>query len=87
MVNKENLTEHLIKYQLDLVGKTYDDALKDERWYSNYTITEEQNKEFTKYATSIIKKVYKCNKSHTQSRLFWFNLNYGLKVESETNDK
>ncbi len=41
-ITRENICKHLIEYQLSLVDKTLEDALKDDLWYFNYTLTEKQ---------------------------------------------
>ena len=79
-INRETIAEHLIRYQLEMVGKTWEDALADEQWYYNITMTEEQFDEFMKYALPLVKKVYRCNKARAQKTMDWFNLQFGLRI-------
>lgn len=79
-LTRENLAEHLIKYELEMVGKTWEDALADEQWYFNFTMTPEQFDEFMAYAIPLVKKVYRCNKKNAQKTMDWFNLQFGLKI-------
>lgn len=79
-VNRQNLAEHLIRYQLEMVGKTWEDALADEQWYYNITMTKEQFDEFMAYALPLVKKILKCNKSRAEKTLGWFNLQFGLRI-------
>ena len=79
-LNKDNLHLHLITYQLSMIGLTIDDIKENEYWYNENMLSEEQFKEFKKYAIQTIKKVLRC-KYNTAERAFdWFNLGYGLKV-------
>lgn len=80
-INKHNLSDHLIEYQLQLIGKTLDDAKGDERWFYNFTMTKIQFELFNRYALLLIQKVNKCNTSRTLETLDYFNLMYGLRVE------
>jgi hypothetical protein len=79
-ITRENIAEHLVRYQLEMVGKTWEDAENDSQWYYNFTMTMEQFDEFMAYALPLVKKVYKCNKKKAQSMLDWFNLQFGLRI-------
>jgi len=79
-INKNNLTEHLIEYQLQMVGLTTQMIKDDPNWFNNNTITLEQLKEFKSYALTMIKVVYRTN-SYVNNKLYgWFILKYGLKL-------
>jgi uroporphyrinogen-III decarboxylase len=80
-INRTNITEHLIEYQLNMIGKTIDVVKNDEKWYENNTITIEQEEEFKKYAIPLLKKIFKFNKSKAESTFGWFILGYGLKTK------
>jgi len=79
-INRTNITDHLIEYQLKMVGKTVDEIKEDELWYSNNTMTEEQHEEFKRYAIPLLKKIFKFNKSKAESTFGWFDLQFGLKI-------
>ena len=80
-ITRENIGDHLIEFQLKLVGKTVEDAKKDKWWFSNITMTKEQHTEFMIYAFPLVKKVYKCNKAKAWQTLDWFNLQFGLRID------
>ena len=80
-VNRSNIGEHLIKYQLAMVGKTMEEALLDDMWFFNWKITHEKYVEFKRYAILLIKKVFKCNKSRAESTFQWFDLQFGLRIK------
>jgi len=79
-ITRENLAEHLVRYQLEMVGKTWEDAQADEQWYYNITMRQDQFSEFMKYAHPLVKKVFRCNKAKAQRILDWFNLQFGLRI-------
>ena len=79
-ITRENLAEHLVRYQLEMVGKTWEDAQNDEQWYYNITMRQDQFSEFMKYAFPLVKKVFRCNKAKAQRILDWFNLQFGLRI-------
>ena len=79
-ITRQNIAEHLVRYQLEMVDKTWDDAMADEQWYYNITMTQDQFDEFMDYAIPLVKKVLKCNKSTAQRALDWFNLQFGLRI-------
>lgn len=81
VVNRTNIGEHLIRYQLELVGKTWEEAQNDDMWFFNWTITEEQHTKFKGYAIPLIKKVFKCNKKRAESIFSWFDLEFGLRLK------
>jgi hypothetical protein len=81
-INRLNIGTHLLEYQLSLIEKTMGDALKDDMWFFNWTLTEEQHIQFKKYAISLIKKVFKCNKTRAEQTFSWFNLEFGLRIKN-----
>ena len=80
IVNRTNITEHLIEYQLNMVGTTISEIKDDELWYVNNTFTDEQYEEFRKYAIPLLKKTFKFNKNKAEQTFSWFNLQFGLKI-------
>lgn len=79
-INRANISEHLIEYQLAMIGKTIEEAKRTEFWYTDWTITEEQYEEFRKYAIPLLKKVFKFNTRKAESTFQWFNLQFGLRI-------
>ena len=37
-INRMTISDHLIEYQLQMIGKTVQDALKDPDWYNTWTM-------------------------------------------------
>jgi hypothetical protein len=80
---RENMIQHLLEYQFKMIGRTMMDTWNDDDWYHNWHMTSEQHAEFHKYAISVIKKVFKCNRAKAQLTYNWFNSNFGLKVKDD----
>lgn len=79
-INRETITIHLVEYELNIVGKTLEEAEKSSKWYSENSMTEEQYEMFKGYAIPLIKKVFKCSKKKAEETFRWFDLMYGLRV-------
>lgn len=82
IVNRLNITEHLIEYQLNMIGKTLDDAKVDDMWWSTFTMTQKQFEVFKSYAIPLLRKVFKFNKKKAEDTFEWFNLQYGLRIKN-----
>jgi hypothetical protein len=80
-INRENIAEHLVDYQLEMVGKSMQEAHMTKEWYSKWTMTTEQHEAFKAYALPLLKKVFKCNKSRAESTFNWFDLKFGLRIK------
>lgn len=86
-INRTNVADHLVDYQLTMVGKTIAEAIKTPEWYSKWTVTDEQYEQFKAYAIPLLKKIFKCNKKRAESIFGWFDLQFGLKIDnSKTNN-
>lgn len=82
-INRTNIADHLVDYQLSMVGKTVAEAIRTESWYSKWTMTTQQHEEFKAYAIPLIKKVFKCNKKRAEGIFGWFDLQFGLRIDDE----
>jgi hypothetical protein len=80
-INRTNIQDHLIEYQLNMVGKTIEDAKKDEMWFHNFTMTTQQHELFKSYAIPLLRKVFKFNKAKAEQTFQWFDLGYGLRIK------
>ena len=81
VINRRNIQDHLVEYQLNMIGKTTDDIKDDEEWYYNNTMTEKQHELFKAYAIPLLRKVFKFNKRAAENTFDWFNLGYGLRIK------
>ena len=62
-ITRDNITRHLLEYQLSLANKTLIDVYNDFDWRFNFTINKEQSEKFEIYALKLYKKVNRCNSS------------------------
>jgi len=83
-INRTNIADHLIEYQLKMIGKTVLDVSGDEKWYYNNTMTPEQHEEFKAYAIPLLKKIFKFNKTRAEGTFGWFSLQFGLRIKTES---
>lgn len=81
-INRTNISDHLVEYQLKMIGKTLLDVSGDEMWYHNNTMTPEQHEEFKAYAIPLLKKIFKFNKARAEQTFGWFDLQFGLRIKS-----
>ena len=81
-INRTNISDHLVEYQLKMIGKTVLDVSGDEMWYHNNTMTPEQHEEFKAYAIPLLKKIFKFNKTRAERTFGWFDLQFGLRIKT-----
>lgn len=81
-INRTNISDHLVQYQLKMIGKTVFDVMGDEKWYHNNTMTSEQHEEFKAYAIPLLKKIFKFNKTRAEQTFSWFDLQFGLRIKN-----
>ncbi len=88
-INRTNVGDHLVEYQLEMIGKTIAEAYKTDQWFSVWTMTEEQHTKLKEYAIPLLKKVFKCNKKRAEGIFGWFDLQFGLRIapENESENK
>jgi hypothetical protein len=81
---KQILVETLLNKMFEIAGHqvTYDD-IKDRKdeWYREYTMTEEQSKEWCDWGEKYIKKTLKFPKTLARREMIMFDLNYGLTIK------
>ena len=82
-ITRDNITKHLVEYQLQMVGKTLLHTLDDDNWYFNITMTQTEYEEFRKYAIKLIRKTFRCNRLRGESTFDWFNLQFGLRIKNK----
>ena len=83
-ITRDNITKHLVEYELNMVGKTLEDTLSDDMWFFNWTMTPDEHKEFKAYAIPLLKKTFKFNKSRAEETFGWFDLQFGLRIKTES---
>jgi len=80
----------LINEMFKMVGHevTYND-IKDRKdnWFSEYTMTEEQNNEWIKYGRKYFQKKFNMYAGQAEKEMMWVNLMWGLKLDPSPFEK
>lgn len=80
-INRSNIGEHLMDYQLRMLGKTRIDMMDDDRWYFNWTMTRAQKEEFHKYAIPLLQKTFRFNRTKAEETFNWFWTTFGVRLK------
>lgn len=80
---RENISQHLMEYQLNMVGKTLMNVVDDDTWKFNITMNYAQREEFKKYCISTIQKVFKCNRTKAEDTYNIFIQSFGLRIKNK----
>lgn len=76
---REEVNRKLVSMQMEMIGKTYQDAMDTPEFWRIYSLTTEQTLEWRKAALPLIKKTFKCNKRRAELTMAMFELNLGLR--------
>lgn len=80
----------LINKMFEIAGHqvTYDD-IKDrkDQWFQQWTMTVEQDNEWTEWGKEYLHKTFKLNKKLAEREMAMINLMWGLKLEDIINNK
>lgn len=80
------VVETMINKMFEIAGHsvTYED-IKDRKdnWYQQWTMTEEQNKEWREWGLKYLKKQKGLLKYYAERQMAFFDLMYGLKIDSD----
>lgn len=84
MSKKEWLIKMLIDEMFLIAGHpdiTYEDILgRKDPWYTEYTMTWDQNQQFKKSGIEIMRREMKWSIKRAENEIGWFCLMYGLKL-------
>lgn len=77
-INRKNVSEHLLEYQFNLIGKTMANTISFPNWKDEWKMTEKQKEMFKAYAIGVLKKVFRFNTSKARDTYEFFESNFGL---------
>ena len=84
MLTDQQLLERAINKMFQIAGHNvkFEDIVKrQDEWYTDYTMTREQNEEWVDWLARLIRKERRhLNKKYAQYNANMINLTYGLKV-------
>jgi len=79
-ITRENISQHLMEYQLEIANSSIMKALSIENYRFELTLTRTQQEEFKKYAIKLIQKIFKINKLKATNTFEFFIQNFGLRT-------
>jgi hypothetical protein len=82
-INRENVSEHLLEFQMNILGKTMSDTIHESSWKKDWKLTHKQKTMFKSYATGVLKKVFRFNTSKARETYDFFDKNFGLSIHNE----
>ena len=89
--NKNDIiVETLINKMFEIAGHsvTYNDIVgRTDNWYQQWTMTEEQNKEWREWGVKYLSKQKGYTALYPERQMAMFDLNYGLKTEQKEKQK
>lgn len=78
---REEINRKLVAMQMEMIGKTYEDAMETPEFWRVYTLTTAQTEEWRKKALPLIKKTFKINTTKARSIMDFFELTLGLRID------
>ena len=81
-INRMNIGQHLLDKELQMIGKTREDLINDDRWRFNFTISYDQLNEFKKYSLYSLQKVFKFNKKKAEDCFDWWWKIFGVRIKN-----
>ena len=78
---REEINRKLVTMQMEMIGKTYEDAMNTPEFWRVYTMTEDQTEEWRKRALPLIKKTFKVNATKAKTIMSSFELTLGLRID------
>lgn len=79
-INRINVSEHLLEFQFNILGKTMSDTTNEVDWKEKWKLTQKQKDMFKSYSHQVLKKVFKFNGSKARETYEFFDSNFGLSV-------
>jgi hypothetical protein len=77
-INRSNVSEHLLEYQFNVIGKTMANTVTETEWKKEWKLTKKQKEMFKSYALGILKKVFRFNGAKARETYEFFDKNFGL---------
>ena len=76
---REEINRKLVTMQMEIIGRTYEDAMNTPEFWRVYTLTTAQTIAWRRDALKLIQKTFKCNKRRAEVTMAVFELNLGLR--------
>lgn len=82
MTKEEKVLTDLINKMFEIAGhdvKFEDIKDRKDAWYTDWTMTVEQNEQWKRWGIEYLRKALRLRKIAAEKQMGWFSLNYGLK--------
>ena len=79
-INRTNVSEHLLEFQFNILGKTMADTINEPNWNKEWKLTYKQKSLFKSYAMGILKKVFRFNATKARETYEFFDTEFGLPI-------
>ena len=82
MTKEEKVLTDLINKMFEIAGhdvKFEDIKDRKDAWYTDWTMTVEQNEQWKRWGIEYLRKALRLRKIVAEKQMGWFSLNYGLK--------
>lgn len=82
MTKEEKVLTDLINKMFEIAGhdvKFEDIKDRKDAWYTDWTMTVEQNEQWKRWGIEYLRKALRLRKITAEKQMGWFSLNYGLK--------
>ena len=77
-IDRSNVSEHLLEFQFNLIGKTMANTVENHNWKIEWKLTKKQKEIFKSYALALLKKVFRFNSIKADATYDFFNQNFGI---------
>lgn len=87
---QKQIAKDLINKMFELAGHDmkYEDVIeRQDNWFQQYTMTQDQNKEWRKWGTEYLRKKKRWTKKMAEREMAMLDLYCGLKIEKIENGK
>lgn len=77
----DSAIREMLNAELRRHGKTIEDVMGSQTWYSDYTMTTQQHAEWKLFCINLMRTRLKFAKCRAEKEFAWMDLMYGLKIQ------
>jgi hypothetical protein len=79
-VTRENVSEVILEFQFNILGKTMSDTDQTPKWLEEWTFNKKEKQLVKSFALATLKKLFKFNGAKARDTYDYFDKFYGLKI-------
>lgn len=83
---KKQALQDILNKMFEVSGHdiTYDDIMyREDSWFHQYTMTEDQNKQWRAWSVDYLRKKLRLTKVMAEKEIDWLDMQFGLKIQWE----